>query len=1476
LAETVSIECSVSVKDKTQAGTQSAERNLRRLSQIENGSHNIEVGVEDNATDRISSIESQAEQLSGVEPDIEVGASDTATPVLDDVSDKAETLNGTESDVEVGADDEATPIMDEVVSQLLDDLKDQASELAGSTSSATSGITAAAPLAMFTGKLKSLLLLSGSVLGISAGFSDTISTFESFEAGMSQVEAISGATGSELEALTAKAKEMGETTKFTATESAEAFNYMAMAGWKTEDMLSGISGVMNLSAASGESLGSTSDIVTDALTAFGLSASDSTHFADVLAQASANANTNVGLLGESFKYVAPVAGAMNYSIEDTSLALGLMASASIKGSMAGTSLKTALSRLVSPTNAVETAMEKYKISMTDSEGNAKSLGEVIENLRESLGGLSETEQTAAVSKLFGKYSMSGMLSIINATEDDYNKLLEAVYNADGASEQMAETMLDNLEGSITLMQSKIEGVQNSFGERLSPYIKSIAEAVTDAMPGTEAALTQLMDFVDGKADGIKRTIDRMKDSAQWEDADLFGKLDIAWDEIIADPFKKLASTKGKNLLTQGLGTLFSEAAKIMPGGEEAGLSSWLSAWLITKGTTSLIGSSGSIVKALTPIGTAIKDIGLAAKTAPTVGAFISDLGGMIPTAGKVAIAAAAIAASVAAISVAVNNYNQTKISSSLEEHFGNITLSAKEAEDAASRILNAEYLVNVELAMGEIENADEMRKEAQTALEENEKLAWKTSIGISLTDDEKESYTENTDTFINSIISELESRAYAAYISTETFLGGTEQGTALADAIESWARADEIELQGLSADLQSAVEDALTAGVDAVDEWKMVSELQEKMNSITSRWKQAESDAQMDWIELEYGNLSAKQLESGSFVELIDALSEQRQAGYEETADLAKEFYAVIEAADAAGRLGPENGVVTAEEYKNMVAQVVRNQEAEDLQTSVDFETNTLSDAYAEKISSNIEKTQTAIAKSIETANQNAEDGVSMELLDTLSAGASIASSGTGRIGIGKASVVTDADQSALNELWESMKPDADAMASLIDEYVKAGEEIPSQLKASFNEAMETGAASGDTDAAWQVYANSLFESGDQALVDAINQMDAAGTLPEELSAAWKRAIQPVTDSTLTFDGLQATIEDIDISADSTLTQEVEKALKEAGAGDTEVDVDGTELKLTLGEVTVDDGDALEKVADAVGMTVEQIIEYNELSDDAEVEAGLTISIPSSRVKVGTDDAKTAADTAVEQAFSESFETTGSANIFFQQTNNAESVYSETGSQLRGIFNTPFAVKADVETTLDWSIVNPTKSIRFTSSDSGGIASINASFHAAGGKVGKNGAELSWVGEEGPEYIIPTVPGRRSRGISLWEQAGQALGVLDRNGQISAHADGGIVGVAGTAIPLVSESDGEEEESIWSVTGSQTRPGTGKDSSNGNNIEINIDLNPVIQIEGDDMDEQEIFEVVLSRCREMADELSDEIAERMAKVFANSPIVQEG
>lgn len=325
------------------------------------------------------------------------------------------------------------------------------------------------------------------LVGIGAA---SVKTAADFGAGMSKVQAISGASSKDMLKLSDMAKKMGATTKFSATQSADALSYMAMAGWKTDQMISGLPGVMNLAAASGEDLAMVSDIVTDSLTGFGLKAKDSGRFADILAAASSNANTNVGMMGETFKYAAPLAGTLGYNVEDTAVAIGLMANAGIKGSQAGTTLRTTFSRLAAPTAEVNKGMQMLGLSIKDVQG--LSLDETLSVFREKFASLDKTQQAQAASMIFGKQAMSGMLAVINASEEEYNNLQDAIYNSSGAAEKMAKIMQDNLKGSVIELKSALEGMAIAIGERLAPnlrkavdFIKDLATAFNELPPSTQ-------------------------------------------------------------------------------------------------------------------------------------------------------------------------------------------------------------------------------------------------------------------------------------------------------------------------------------------------------------------------------------------------------------------------------------------------------------------------------------------------------------------------------------------------------------------------------------------------------------------------------------------------------------------------------------------------------------------------------------------------------------------------------------------------------------------------------------------------------------------------------------------------------------------------------------------------------------------------------------------------------------------------------
>lgn len=1581
MAETIRIEIPVNVVDNTGSGTSSVTRNLtameraferadraaQRFQRRSGVAAEIEIGADDNATPVLSTVENATEQIDGETAQVEVAADDSATQTVSAASDAVENFDGQSGDAEIGADDSATPVVSaasdavenfdgmsgdaeigasDEATPVIRAAQDAAESWGGSVFNATIGVidAATAPISKLASIAKNPVVQGASLIGASFGVAESVNSFQDFESMMSQVKAISGATGQAFDDLTAKAQEMGATTKFTATESAEAFNYMAMAGWKPQQMIDGISGIMSLAAASGEDLGTTSDIVTDALTAFGMTASESGHFADVLAQASANANTNVSMLGESFKYVAPVAGAMKYSIEDTSLALGLMASANVKGSMSGTALKTSIANMVKPTNDMAEAMDKYGISVTDGEGNLKSLKGVIDNIRGSLGGLSRDEQTAVASTIWGKEAMAGMLAIINASEEDYNKLSNAIYNADGASQQMADTMLDNLKGSFTLMQSAIEGTENAFGKRLSPYLRDIAGGIADAMPGITDGINAVMDVVDDKIAGVKRKITDMTSSDEWKNADLFGKIDIAWDSIIAKPFGNWVSGDGAQLISTGLGTLFSSASAILPGGEKAGLTSWLSAGILAKGAATVAQKGKSIVETLSPIGDAIGNITEAAGNANDVMDFVGNLSSMIPVGAKVGLAAAGITAAIIGIKLAIDKYNQTQLENSLEEHFGKIKLSADEVKDAAAGILNQKYLTNVELALNEVQNADNLRAEAQKALESNDVLEFKSRVGITLTADEQQEYTDNINTFVESKISELESRTFAAHIHVQTYLAGTEDGQTLAQNIKEWARADNLELSDLSSQLSQKVSEALKDGIIDVNEEEAISALQEKMNSITARWKEAEAQAQWDWINQKYGHLSAADLESGSFTDLMDEMRSQRETAMESIKADTTQWYSELEAMKDYGRITPEQ----YESYKEQTGWYVRGQEGSELSKSLELGSNTLNDTYGEKITGNIQTlTETAqnALKSAETSLQSGSYGTIASTFDNMFTSMD---NGKGFLGIG-----ADADQRALNELYQSMAPDVSQMGSLIDQYREAGQAVPKSLMEGYKEAIEVGAAAGDVDAAWQNYANQILESGSEemknVLTDPNNPMyeSVREQLPEELKTAIDRATAETTPDEITLEGLRAAVDgDVDIDKDSWVsalneklgdlatTEEVtadnvkikveqgdclweignalgidwqtiaeqngiespyiihpdqeltismdtikaemdgdkaqaaiEQAMSALDAEGAEMSVTAEGVKVDLANVEVDSDVAAAQIESALGMESGTLA-----ANGIEIQAGATVTIPQELVQVDTSGiqsateaqtetepvetdtsanvniteattdasgAKEQAQSEVESTFSESMPADGHTDVTLDQTNNAAEVYSEVASEVQSTFSNPIAASCTVNVTLDWHITNPSAGI--TTSGSGSSVTASIAGNAEGSIV--TGPLLSWVGEDGPEAIIPLGSKRRDRGMDLWLQAGRALGVKE-------YADGGMIG----DVPL---------------SGGSSDSTSGDSSGSGDKGQVVINMNPVFNINGNSGNDT--VNTIKEKLKELINEMSGELATRLLESYANMP-----
>lgn len=426
-----------------------------------------------------------------------VGVKDEASGKLSAIKNGVRELVGRASAVTVRARDEA--------SGKLTRIKEELAGLAGKTYTAMVNVKQNGGLSKLKegmsgfagGMLMNTSMQMAGAAGIGYGVYDTIKTYMDFEAQMKKVQAISGASGAEFDALTEKAKEMGAATQFSATEAGQALQYMAMAGWKTDQMLSGIPGIMDLAAASGEDLGRVSDIVTNALTAFGLKAEDSGHFADVLAQASSNSNTNVSMMGETFKYVAPLAGALKYSVEDTALAIGLMANAGVQGEQAGTSLRAIMTRLVDPPADAAKALAQLGVTVKNSDGTVKPFRQTMKELRSAFSDLTDSQKAQMVSSIAGQEAMSGFFALLNTSDSDFDKLTGAIDSSSGAAHRQAEIMNDNLKGDMKSLSSVWESLQLEFMQGpASKGLRSFVQGVRDDIAKFKSYISDGFDISD--------------------------------------------------------------------------------------------------------------------------------------------------------------------------------------------------------------------------------------------------------------------------------------------------------------------------------------------------------------------------------------------------------------------------------------------------------------------------------------------------------------------------------------------------------------------------------------------------------------------------------------------------------------------------------------------------------------------------------------------------------------------------------------------------------------------------------------------------------------------------------------------------------------------------------------------------------------------------------------------------------------------
>lgn len=1402
----------------------------------------------------------------------------------------------------------------ENISPVLDTIGGGIKSLAGKTWSFTLKALdfATTPVRTLLNLLKNPLLQAGAFFGVSLGLTDTINTQKDFEAAMSQVQAVSRADSDELEQLTKKAEEMGATTKFTATDSAEAFNYMAMAGWKTEDMLDGISGIMQLAAAANEDLGTTSDIVTDALTAFGLKASDAGMFSDVLAAASSNANTNVSMMGETFKFAASMAGSLGYSVQDVALMTGLMANSGIKASMAGTALNSIMTRLSTNTHHARDTLEELGIKFFDAQGNARPLVDVMEELRDATANMNDEQKTSVANAIAGTNSQKGLLAILNASETDYNKLANAIDNAAGASERMADTQLDNLSGSITLLQSAVDGVKISFGSRLNHYVRDVADGLTAAMPDVEAALNDFMDFVDRKYDVMQAKMRDLTASDEWQNADFGGRVKLAWNEIVAEPFSEWWKNTGKSMvsniagdvgrgigsgigaglmmllgidvsdsvnegasvgkafaqgfadgfdfdtikdgLLSGIGNLFSSAGKLLPGGKSADLGSVVSAAIIAKAAMPAVG----VGKDVWTIGK-----GVFGAQASLGGASLA--GTIAGSTGNAMVAGTGILGGLANVGYAVGGGSKAGL------YFGSTSgalsggVAALEGAGAVAGAVTAgATLISAGIdAYTAMKSSD---KEKQAAY--GQSAAWKAggvatgaAAGAMLG-----SFIPGVGTVVGGLVG-AGIGGLTGYVEGKR-VKKEYQESAEAEALTNEKLQKVYEITGSSTDSVNFKTKSLTEAL------KDTTVTTEEFNTMLQR---AVSD---DLIE-HFGSLHL------SLTEIKDVASSIAFNGMEsQFDDYAK---SVESAANSLSSVKSAFSDLKKENWKLSLGAPVTEADVKEYRSSIDQMLSSTASYLQDKHYEANLAFKLIMGEDANTDGLDATYSAIDAQLDELKEKLNTAIDANIKLNGGVLKLDSDSKILSLQQQIQ----DITNQVSTAQENAKfdalkikyGGAALDSESFASLQEELKNTVSSmtSQYDDALEVNLTNLRLQLDRGDID---------------QDKFNRQLQALTD------GYNAQVSDLQVRVESFQLDSIAEAYSSA--------LDGIlpDLKGTTSEKLQQAMDAaLKEKPNVADWTNSDVAEWFDLNGmDAETQAALVQllksvadSMPASfadsiRNSGLSNATRDAAQNEIDAAFKDDFNTEAKINI-------TERI------KLNGGVASSYAASSGVVTTTPSGSGSGSRlpyAARNNSIMAGGSGVFpsspsNISGHATGGMV--NGRELSWVGEEGPEMIIPLVPARRERAVELYQQAGEILGV-------TAHANGGLVGSgSGSYIspltgnytdsyydghtsrhnelssdtvdylsqtvneaPVSSNLFSDDDSTTFTSSSTQNVASTSQNVTVRPEVTVKVDVNPEFNITGGEKSEDEIMAVIRRHMKEMADEIGGELATKLDEVFSNMPL----
>ena len=1171
------------------------------------------------------------------------------------------------------------------------------------------------------GMLKKLFAIAGgaAVLKKIGDYArESVDAFMGLETGMAEVSTLLS-DDADMAGMTDQVKEFSlETGKLT-SEIVPAL-YQSISASVPQETVFDFLEVANMAAVGGVTeLETAVDGITSVMNAYGQENLSAAQASDQMFTAVKLGKTTFGELASSLFNVVPTAVSAGVAFGDVTAAIATMTASGTPTSVATTQMRQALVELSDGGSQVgETFQKLAGTSFRDFIASGGNVGEALNLLYDHA-----QETGVTIQELFSSVEAGNAAAqLTGGHAKTFADDIAAMGASSGATEAAYSKMTDTFEHKTELLSAGFENIKLEAGEALAEALSPAADSLLENMDDIKEPV---VDFFSAIGDIISNVA-----------------------PLIPGVLNTLSS--GLSAIGKVIGPVFKAMGE-HPEAVGAGLTS-IATGLVAMKAVSAGGKVAASLKGVESIGGAL------AKLAPTI------------FSNPWAAGAAAVVAAVTAIGLAIHAYNEQQIKSSLADHFGDIELTAAQIEAAAGHILNAKYLVNIQGALNEFENADALAEEAEAALAANDALEWKASIGMTWEESEVEEYISNIDTFISSSMAELESRTYAATVTVKTMLGGTEEGASLAEQMEAWAAQDELEMQALSEQLSSAVEKAMIDGVLDANEQAAITILQSKMNTILSSWKEEDSQAAMDLIDQKYGSMSGKDLTSDTFVKMIEELGKQREEAIEAVDEASTELYGTINGLMNSGRLTAAEG----EKYKNMVAEAARNMEASALTNSVNFETNTLSDTYGELLKTNYAQMEQDTKSFIDQASNLFSQGDIMGAFDQLQMGESFASIYSGRF--------SSRDQKTLKSIYENMKPDVSEMSALIDEYRSVGQAIPQELMTSFNEAMQLGAAAGDTNAAWQVFANQMVaDPANDALVQAIQ--DGTQAAPQELRDALDIALAETTSEPIEMDGLMVALSgmDLDVSQIAELTgmteAEVQAYLDQYGIEvNEEVDV-----KTQAGDVDETGAVAAGQAAEAAAQSaagedaeVDKTVTANTtyvagVTDTSQVENAATAELASGTAEQeivtnttyvpGTTDTSQVTG-ATEAALAEqTINGTATANVTAQMgTDNFAETTSAFASRfqsaLASAFNKTFTATTNASITVNYSIANPSKTITFSGGGSG-TATVYA--HATGGYF--TDPHYGLVAEAGPEFIIPD--DGSANAIGLWQQAGESLGMLD-------------------------------------------------------------------------------------------------------------------